>query len=114
MKQVITFADFTRLDIRVGTIKKVEVPQGSEHVYRLTVDLGNPPAGGGRRTIFASLKKVYTPEELEGKQGVFLVNLEPKKVMGEESEGMLLAADCNGEPTILMPKNKVPVGSMVR
>ena len=111
MKDEVSFAQFSQLDIRVGTIEKVEIPSGSEHVYKLTVDLGGEI---GKRTIFAGLKKAYSEEDLKGKQGVFLVNLEPKKVMGEDSEGMLLAADVDGEPVMLAPLQTVVEGSIVR
>lgn len=111
MKDLVSFKDFSKLDLRVGTIKKVEVPSGSEHVYRLTVDFGEEI---GERTIFAGFKNHYSEDELKGKQGVFVINIEPRKMMGEESEGMMLAADVDGKPIPLQPIKKVPEGSIVR
>ena len=111
MKKLINFADFSKLEMRVGKIEKVEIPKGSEHVYRLMVDLGKEV---GKKTIFAGLKNAYKPEELEGKQGIFVVNLEPKPIMGEESEAMLLAADTGGVPVMLVPEKEVKEGDIIR
>jgi len=118
MKDLVSFADFAKLEIKIGLIEKVEIPEGSEHVYRMTVDFGGEI---GKRIIFAGLKKAYEVKDLEGKQGVFVVNLEPKKMpafsagkMGEESQGMLLAVDVEGEPVMLVSEKEVPKGSVVR
>jgi len=109
--------DFQKLDIKIGTIKKAEVPEWSHWVMKLTVDLGSPPAGGGERTIFAGIMKFYKPEDLEGRQFPFIVNLEPKKIgpEGDFSEGMMLMADIGDEtpPTLLIPAKKVPAGTKV-
>ncbi len=111
MKDLVSFADFTKLELRAGTIVKVEVPSGSAHVYKLTVDLGKEI---GEKTIFTALKQTYEKEDLLNKQGVFVVNLEPKKVMGEESQGMLLMVDEGNEPVLILPEKKVENGSIVR
>ena len=112
MKEKIRFVDFQKLDLRVGTIIKVEVPEGSRTMYRLTVDLGKEI---GERTIFSGIKEMYTPEELGGKQGVFVVNLEEKKIMGEESRGMMLAVcETDDTPVIVVPFKSVKNGSVVR
>lgn len=125
MADNVSFADFTRLDLRVGTILKVEVPSGSAHVYRLTISFGKE---AGERLIFSGLKQTYTAEELEGKQVVCAVNLEPKKVMGEESQGMLLAVDSDPSagstpkggqagrvrPILIVPAEKAKDGSRLR
>lgn len=110
MSDLASFADFTKLDMRVGMITKVEVPSGSAHVYRLTVDFGKEI---GERTIFSGLKQTHEIEDLQGKQAVFVVNLEPKKVMGEESQGMLLAVDCESKPVMIIPQEKVDDGAKV-
>lgn len=111
MSNLVSFADFTRLDIRVGTITKVEVPSGSAHVYRLTISFGKEL---GERVIFSGLKQTYEVEDLLNKQVLCLVNLEPKKVMGEESQGMLLAVDGAERPVLLVPAEKVVEGSRAR
>ena len=119
-KDQVSFVEFQKLDLRVGTIKKVEVPEGSRTMYRLTVDLGpafaKATAGEERyRTIFAGIKEMYEPGELEGKQGILVVNLEPKKIMGEESRGMLLAVcETDDQPVLIVPLKSVKNGSIVR
>lgn len=117
----ITILDFQKLDIRVGTVIKAEVPEWSHWVMRLTVDLGEEI---GEKTIFAGIMKYYKPEELEGKQFPFVVNLEPKKIgpEGDFSEGMMLAAGLpveGGEEdetkaVLFNLSEKVPNGSKVR
>ncbi len=87
MKDLVGFADFGKLDIRVGEIIGAMVPEGSEQLVKLTVDFG----GEGKRVIFAGVKEWYTPEELVGKKSVFVLNLAPKKTPFGDSEGMLLA-----------------------
>ena len=70
--------------MRIGTIIAVETPEGSEKLYRLTVDLGTEL---GKRTIFAGLKNYYTVDQLNNKQVVILVNLAPKRFFNEERAG---------------------------
>src|SRR6266567_1080499 len=89
MKPIISYEDFAKLDLRVGTVINCEEKEGSEKLLRLTVDFGEE----GTRTIFSGIKKWYMPEDLKGKQFVFVFNLAPRKMMDEESQGMLLAAD---------------------
>ena len=120
----ITFKDFQKLDIRVGTVVSAEVPKWSHWVMKLEVDLGNPPAGGGKKSVFAGIMKFYKPEELVGKQVVVVANLEPKKIgpEGDYSEAMVLAAsvpDKSGKaedekPVLLSVSEKVPNGTRVR
>jgi methionine--tRNA ligase beta chain len=110
-KAVIPFGDFEKLDMRVGTIVEVEIPDGSEHVYRMRVNLGKDV---GERTIFSGLKADYDKEDLVGKQALFAVNLEPKKIMGEESEGMLLAVDGDDMPILLVPEKPVEDGVEIK
>jgi methionine--tRNA ligase beta chain len=127
----ITFKDFQRLDMRVGTVVSAEVPKWSHWVMKLTVNLGNPPVGGGKRTVFAGIMKFYKPEDLEGKQFVFVTNLEHKKIgpEGDFSEAMVLAASVpaksgkdpasggageDEKPVLLSVSEKVPNGTKVR
>src|SRR5690349_3047427 len=86
VKPTITFDVLERIDIRVGTIKLVEDVKGSEKLLKLTVDFGDHT-----RTILVGMKQEReNPKEIEGKQALFVINLEPRKMMGEVSEGMLL------------------------
>jgi methionine--tRNA ligase beta chain len=103
--------DFAKLDIRVGTFKSVEPVEGSEKLYKEIVDLG-PEIG--ERQILSGIQKFKTPEELVGKQGLFIVNLEPRQMMGLESQGMLLALDANETVVLIEPETEVPNGSKVR
>jgi len=111
MKQKINYEDFSKLDIRIAQIKKVEEIEGADKLYKLTVDVGDEI---GERTICAGIKEFYSMEELEGKLIVVIVNLAARKLRGIESQGMLLAADEDGKPTLLIPEKDVKVGSMVR
>lgn len=107
----VSFDDFKKLDLRIGTIVEAVKPEGSEKIFRLTVDLGEEI---GKRIIFAGLKNYYTIDELKDRQIVVLVNLAPRKFFGEEGQGMLLAADEDGKPVLLQPEKKVKDGSAVR
>lgn len=121
----VSLADFEKLDIRVGTVTKAEIPEWSHWVMKLTVDLGPSFAeatDGQGRTIFAGLMGFYKPEDLIGKQFPFLVNIEPKKIgpEGDFSQGMMLAAAPSGgqagedRPYIFQLQEKVPNGTRVR
>ncbi len=105
---MVSYAEFTRLDIRIGKIKKVERVEGSEKLYKLIVDVGDH-----ERTIVAGLAKYYTPEELENRLVVVLTNLEPKKFFGIESKGMLLAAVDGDSVALLQPDREVKPGAKV-
>lgn len=89
MKEFITIEDFQKLDLRVGKIESVEIPEGLDRVYKLTVDLDLEL---GKKTIFAGIRN-YPLESLIGRQVVVVVNLLPKKIKDWFSEGMILAAD---------------------
>jgi methionine--tRNA ligase beta chain len=113
----IKFEDFQKIDLRVGKILKAEKVEKSEKLLKLIVDLGNDPStdsGQGIRQLVAGIGKFYKPEDLVGKEIVVMANLEPKKIMGIESQGMLLAADVGGEPVILIPEKEVPPGTKIR
>lgn len=109
IKPTISFDDLNRIDIRVGMIVSVEEVAGSDKLLRLTVDFGDH-----QRSILAGMKQEREdPREIEGMQALFVVNLEPKKMMGQVSEGMLFDigyADGIG-PALAMPERRVPNGS---
>jgi methionyl-tRNA synthetase len=83
----ISFADFQKMDIRVGQIKTAEDVPGADKLYKLTVDIG-----GKVRQLVAGIKPYYTKEELPGRKVLVLANLEPKTIRGVESFGMVLCA----------------------
>ncbi len=111
---MIDYSDFTKLDIRVGLIKVCEIIPKSKHLYRLLVDCGEH----NLRQIVTGISKFYSSEELINKKIVVLTNLNPKNIMGLESQGMLLAADFNGEPFLLKIDERngknIPIGSVIK
>lgn len=111
MKKVtkIKFEDFQKIDLRVGKIIEAERVKNSEKLLKLIVDLGSE-----KRQLVAGIGKFYSPESLIGKEVVVVFNLEPKKIMGIESQGMLLAADIGGKPIILVPEKEVPPGTKIK
>ena len=109
VKPLISFNDLDRIDVRVGTILSVEEVAGSDKLLKLTVDFGDH-----RRSILAGMKKEREhPREIEGQQALFVVNLEPKKMMGETSEGMLFDIGyADGvRPALAVPERTVPDGT---
>ena len=109
VKPRIPFAALEALDIRVGTIERVEAVPKSDKLLRLTVGFGDH-----RRTILAGLKQEReNPKEIEGRQALFVVNLEPRRMMGEVSEGMLfdLGSADGILPALAVPERPVPDGT---
>ncbi|MCD5384154.1 methionine--tRNA ligase [candidate division WOR-3 bacterium] len=109
MSGMIKIDQFSILDIRVAKVESAERIEGTERLIRLLVD-----TGGDMRQIVAGIGEFYKPEELVGKKIVVLLNLEPMKIRGVESKGMLLAADVNGKAVLLTVDSDVPDGSNVR
>ena len=111
IKETITFPNFEKLDIRVGTIELVEDVPKSDKLIRLTVNMGDH-----KRNILVSMKKErQNPKEIEGLQALFVVNLAPRKMMGELSEGMLFDIGYADKltPVLAMPEKAVPDGTRV-
>ena len=113
-KPAITYDDFVKLDLRVGTITEAESHPNADRLLKLQVDLGEET-----RQVCAGIKQYYEePQSLVGKQVVVVTNLEPRKIRGEMSNGMLLAASAmEGEElqdvVLLTPGKPVPAGSQV-
>lgn len=89
MKPTITIDDFAKLEIRIGKVVEASIPEGSNKLIRQVVDFGEEI---GRRVIFSGIQSFYAIEDLIGKQLPYLINLEPRAMMSEQSQGMLLAA----------------------
>lgn len=89
VKDSISFPDFSKLDIRVGLVQKAEDVQRSEKLIRLTVNLGKDY---GIRTVLTGIRQWCKAKQMVGKKFLFLANLAPKKIMGEESCGMILSS----------------------
>ena len=109
IKPPIKIADLDKVDIRVGTILSVEDVVGSDKLLKLTVDLGDV-----RRTILAGMKQERAnPQELISRQALFVVNLEPRKMMGQNSEGMLFDIGyADGlVPVLAVPEKEIPNGT---
>lgn len=108
---VIPYDLFTQIDLRVGTIDHAEPVAGADKLLKLRVNLG--PLG--ERTILAGIKLQYNPELLVGRQIIVVANLEPRKMRGEMSHGMLLAAsnEDHSDLSLLAPDKKFPPGSKV-
>lgn len=107
---MISFDDFSKVELKVGTVLEAEDMEGSKKLIKLKVDLGE----GKNRQILAGVKQWYKPEEFVGKQIVIVTNLEPRMMMGIESQGMMLAADSEGGPIFLTVPKQVPAGTKIR
>jgi methionyl-tRNA synthetase len=92
----ITYDDFMKVQLRVATVRAAEEIPKSNKLVKLTVDLGDE-----QRTIVAGIRKSYSPDQLVGRQVVIVVNLQPAKLMGVESQGMVLAAEVGGKAVLL-------------
>ena len=111
IKETISFEVLDRIDVRVGTIERVDDVPGSKKLVRLRVDFGDHT-----RTILAGSKQEREdPQVIQGSQALFIVNLEPKKMMGEVSEGMLYDIGyADGlTPVLAVPEAPVPNGTRV-
>ena len=108
-KEVVSFDDFGKMDIRVVTIKEAEKIAKTKKLLKLTIDTGIDT-----RTIVSGIAEYYTPEELVGRQVLVLVNLEPRELKGVLSQGMILMGqDATGKLVLLSPTDKVGSGTIV-
>ncbi|MFW5981858.1 MAG: methionine--tRNA ligase [Halanaerobiaceae bacterium] len=109
-KELISFDDFTKLDIRVAEILEAEKIEGSNKLLKLQVDLGNE-----KRQLVAGIGKKYQADELPGKKILMIANLEPATIFGVESNGMILAAsNDDGEMTLTTVEGDISNGSSVK
>jgi len=115
---MINFEEFKKIEIKIGTILTAEKVEGSEKLLKPSVQFGE----SSPRTIISGIAKTFPPEKLQkkliGKQFLFVTNLEPRNIMGMESQAMILATSIekkNKEEIVLMkPIKKVPTGSLLR
>ena len=109
MAEEITFAEFQKLDLRIGKVIEATQIPNSKKLIKLTVDFGSE-----KRQAVAGLLKYYTPEQLVGKKCVFLLNLQSRILAGIESQCMILAAeDSEDNVTVLMPEKDIAEGSKI-
>ena len=105
-----TIDEFQKSDLRVGKIVSAERVEGSEKLLKLQVDIAEPEP----RQILSGIAKAYAPEDIVGKSVVIIANLEPRMMMGMESNGMLLAAHGeDGAAVIIRPVGEVPLGAKI-
>lgn len=107
---MITFDDFAKLELKIGTILEAQEVEESEKLIKCIVDLGEEKP----RQILAGVKQWYKAEDLIGKQVVVAANLESKMMMDLESQGMLLAADAKDGPVFLTVPKEVSPGTSIR
>lgn len=109
-KDIISYDDFIKLDITIGTIVSVEVVEGADKLLRLMVDAGEAHP----RQIISGIREYFDDiQSLVGKQCPFLINLQPRTIRGFESQGMILAAEHDGVFAMLIPHNELPAGTRV-
>jgi methionine--tRNA ligase beta chain len=106
----ISFEEFQKLDLRIGKIIEANQIPGSRNLMRIIVDFGTE-----KRQAVAGLLQWYTPQDLFGKKCVFILNLRKRKVMGVESQCMILAAeDSEDKVVVLQPEKDIAEGSRIR
>ena len=105
----ISFEDFKKVEIRIGKITACEKIVDADKLLKLQVDFGE----FGQRQIVSGIAETYTPEELVGKSLPFVINLEYRRLRGEESQGMLMATGVEGKVILLEPSGEVPPGTEV-
>ncbi len=105
---MVKFEQFKEIELKVAKILEAERVENSEKLLKLKIDVGeeNP------RQLVAGIGKIYAPEEIIGREIIVVANLEPRMLMGLESQGMLLAASDDG-PVLLRPDREVPPGSTI-
>ena len=134
--EYISYDEFKKMDIRVGTIRSVEPIEGADKLLKFMIDFGlddtevlsgketetittegeEPIEKPKLRQILSGIREFYPEyEQLVGKQALYIINLEPRIIRGLESQGMLMAVDGkNGAPVFLVPEREVNTGSKVR
>jgi len=106
---MITIDEFVKVELRVGLVLEAEEVEGSDKLIKQLVDFGEL----GQKQILSGIKQWYKQEQLVGKQFIYCTNLEPRMMMGLESQGMLLATDSK-KPLPLKPSAKVTPGTKIR
>lgn len=106
---MITIEEFFQSQLQVATITAADPIPNSNKLLKVTVDLGSET-----RVLVAGIAKEYSSDELLGRQVIVVTNLQPAKLMGVESQGMVLAASVEGRPVLLHPGEEVPSGTPVK
>jgi methionine--tRNA ligase beta chain len=111
MKNLIDYNYFDGLDIRVGQVVESDLPEWSDKLIRYVVDLGNEIE---RRVLFSGIREWYTPEDLLGKKLPVIINMKPKKMGQEISEGMALMIDSAEKPVMIFLSDEALPGDVVK
>lgn len=111
MKKTIGYSDFDKLEVRVGKVVEAEIPEWSNKLVKMKVDLGEDV---GERVIFSGIKQWYGVKDIKNKKFMFLVNMEAKKMGEEESQGMMLMADVEERPELIEVSSEVVEGTLIR
>jgi methionine--tRNA ligase beta chain len=108
LSEQVSFKEFKKLDIRIGTVAEVEKVPGSDKLYKMEVDMG-----GEMRQIVTGLVDYYSADDLKGKVIAVVMNLKPAKIFGQWSYGMLLAAEIDGNLALLTVDRKITNGAKI-
>lgn len=108
--EFISYKDFSKIEIRIGTVKAAELIPETDKLIKCRIDFGE----FGTRTIVSGIAEWKKPEELVGKQLPYVVNLAPRTLRGVESEGMLLAASDEDGVALLLPEREIPPGTKLK
>lgn len=109
--ETVTFDDFGKLDIRIGTITNAEPVEGADKLLKLTVDTGESEL----RQLVAGIAEAYSADQVIGNQIPVLTNLEPKTIRGVQSQGMILCpSDDAGTPVLLHPNRELKPGAAIQ
>ncbi|MFA6515138.1 MAG: methionine--tRNA ligase [Candidatus Paceibacterota bacterium] len=118
MQEFVSYEEFKKMDMRIGTIREVEAVPETDKLLKCMVDFNEVDEEGNKvlRQIVSGIKEYYPDVNiLINKQVLYIVNLEPRKIKGFESTGMLMAMDgIDGKPVLLIPEVEVSPGSKVR
>lgn len=108
---MISYEDFAKLEITIGEIRSVEVVADADKLLRLTVEFGEDSP----RQIISGIREYFEdPQSLVGTQCPFITNLEPRVIRGFESQGMILAASADDTFALLVPSQKMPIGTRIK
>jgi methionine--tRNA ligase beta chain len=108
-EKIVSYEEFSKMDLRIGKVVKAEAVQGSRNLAKMIIDIG-----GENRQAVAGIAQYYNPKDLEGKSVAVIVNLQPRKMFGLESNVMILAAEDDKTVSILLPDRPVKTGSKIK
>ncbi len=110
-KPNLTFVDYAKLDLRIGTIVSAEKVEKADKLLKLSIDIGE----ASPRKVISGIAKHFTPDQVVGQQVILVANLEPRRMRGVESQGMvLMAEDSSGKLVFVQPAQVLPPGGEVR